>query len=118
MRIFSSIMAAVVGTFAALILMMYALGSQYKKPEGLLIMLAFLILTGAVLLVFMGVTLLLLAAGVRVFRGAEHVGWVRPGECIGWTYWLLDEWRFFGKEDPQEGVRFFGLEIAFVGSRE
>lgn len=57
-----------------------------------------------------------LAVAVRVVRGPNHVGWVKPSECSHFKYWLSDGWRFYGHGGPQHGMRFLGLEVAVEGS--
>jgi hypothetical protein len=59
---------------------------------------------------------LLLALLVLVSRGPKAIGWVDPAECRNFGSWVSHQWRFFGVGGQQEGFRFLGLEVAFVGN--
>ena len=58
---------------------------------------------------------LILALAVLVMRGRQYVAFVSPKRCTTFGTWLVCDWHFFGKGGMQEGMRFFGLEMAILG---
>jgi hypothetical protein len=67
--------------------------------------------------VFFGcvVFFLALAALVVAARGRSFIAYTRVSRCNSLAGWLCASWNFFGAGGQQEGVRFFGLEVALQG---
>jgi hypothetical protein len=48
-------------------------------------------------------------------RGRTFFAFTPRSQCCSLAGWLCASWNFFGKGGQQEGVRFFGLEVALQG---